>query len=588
MTDPGLRLGIDFGTSTTVAVLRRVDGRAEQLLFDGSPLLASAVLLGADGRLHTGRDAGHLARSAPERFEPNPKRRIDDTAVLLGSAEVPVADLVAAVLGRVAAEAARAAGPVRAATLTHPVDWGAGRRAALAAAARRAGFTAVELVAEPVAAAAAFTAAHGGAVPAGGHLLVYDLGAGTCDVTLLRRGPGGFEPVADAGLGNVGGLDVDAAIVEHLRSVHGPLWTDPASRLRLWDDVRSAKEMLSRASGTVIMVPALGREVPLGREQLEGLTRPVLGPTVAMTAELLRTARVHPSQVGGVFLVGGSSRIPLVATMLHEALGIAPVVAEQPELVVANGALLLAPAPIGPMAADKSDISEISVPSRGGRRTKTLRTAIAAGAALVLAFAAFATYMTIKTNDDTDYSGAGSGPSVAAAKYDFTKAPDDLCAALDLTPLQTVYESMDDQPVPSRNLSGQVGTASCSITRVHQKGAQLARFVASVNVRADPGGTPMDYQQLIGDTAKVNDDPAPVPGLGDEAVVFAMKDSSKRAGTDLTIVVGVRQSNLVWTLRLSVTRRDGAGWTDAERKDLRERLVNVTRASLPKVTTALA
>ncbi|HTJ32586.1 MAG TPA: Hsp70 family protein [Dactylosporangium sp.] len=593
MTGPGSRLGIDFGTSTTVAVLRRADGRAEQLLFDGSPLLPSAVLLGTDGRLYTGRDAAHLARSAPERLEPNPKRRIDERAVLLGDAEVPVTDLLAAVLGRVAAEAARAAGPVRAATLTHPVDWGPGRRAMLTAAAHRAGFADVDLIAEPVAAAVAFAALHGEAHFGGGHLLVYDLGAGTCDVTLLRRGPGGWEPVADAGLGNVGGLDVDAAIVAHLETVYGRLWTDPASRLRLWDDVRSAKEMLSRASGTVVMVPALGREVPLGREQLEELARPVLRPTVAMTAELLRTARVHPSRVGGVFLVGGSSRTPLVATLLHEALGIAPVVAEQPELVVANGALrsqppapaaapAAHPAPAATAEPDPEPLPRVAP----ARRRRGLLPVLVAVVSLVVAFAAFATYMTITTNEDD--GGGGSGPSVAPAKYDLTKAPEDLCAILDLTPFAALYETPERPAVPSRNVTGQLGIASCEAVRVHQKGAIRAIFGASVSVRADPTLVPVDYRQIVADTARVNDAPAAVPDLGEESVVFAMKDSSKRLATDLTLVVGVRESNLVWTLRLTLTRSDAAGWSDKDKQDLRDRLVAVTRTALPKVTAELS
>ncbi|MET7403172.1 Hsp70 family protein [Dactylosporangium sp. NPDC005572] len=339
MTGQRFRLGVDFGTSTTVGMLQRPDGRVLPLLFDGSPLLSSAVLLGQDGRLHTGRDAAHLARSAPERLEPNPKRRIDDVTVLLGDAEVAVLDLVVAVLRRVTSEATRVAGPITDIVLTHPANWGSGRRALLAEAARQVGYSGIELVGEPLAAAMYLAHARGGDLPVGACVLVYDLGAGTCDVTLLRRQPTGFAPVASDGLNDVGGLDVDAAVIAFLQATYGELWTSPAARRQLWDDVRSAKEMLSRASGTLVMVPALAKEVPLGREQLEGLARPVLRPTIAMTRALLQQAAVPPSAVAGVFLVGGSSRIPLVATLLHEALGIAPIVAEQPELVVAEGSL---------------------------------------------------------------------------------------------------------------------------------------------------------------------------------------------------------------------------------------------------------
>src|SRR3954462_7014120 len=91
-------LGVDFGTSNTVAVAQWPDGRSRPLLVDGSPLLPSAVYAEPDGRLIVGGDAVHSARFDPARFEPNPKRRIDDGDVLLGEQELPVVDLIAAVL----------------------------------------------------------------------------------------------------------------------------------------------------------------------------------------------------------------------------------------------------------------------------------------------------------------------------------------------------------------------------------------------------------------------------------------------------------------------------------------------------------
>lgn len=80
-----MRLGVDFGTSHTVAVFNRPDGRTEALLFGSSPLLPSAVFVGGDGGLLVGRDAERSARLDPSAFEPHPKRRIDDVALLLGS-----------------------------------------------------------------------------------------------------------------------------------------------------------------------------------------------------------------------------------------------------------------------------------------------------------------------------------------------------------------------------------------------------------------------------------------------------------------------------------------------------------------------
>jgi hypothetical protein len=323
-------------------MLQWPDGRIRPLLFDGSPLLSSAVLLGADGALHTGRDAAHLGRGNPERLEPNPKRRIDDDVVLLGSAEVPVRDLLGAVLMRVAQEATRVAGRFGELTVTHPAAWGARRCALLIEAAERAGLPRPRLVPEPVAAATYFAHTMSGSFPVGGRLVVYDLGAGTCDVTVLRRQPHGFDVIASDGLNDVGGLDVDAAIVAFLEATYGQLWTGPVSRRQVWDEVRNAKEMLSRTSGTVIAIPALGKEAPLGREQFDGLIAPVLRPTIALTRSLIRDTGTGPA---AVVLVGGASRIPLVATLLAEATGSPPIVIEQPELVVSEGALHLAGAP---------------------------------------------------------------------------------------------------------------------------------------------------------------------------------------------------------------------------------------------------
>src|SRR6185295_17672803 len=87
-------LGVDFGTSNTVAVARWPDGRARPILIDGSPLLPSAVYAEPDGQLLAGRDAVHNARLDPARFDPNPKRRVDDRLVLLGDREVEVAELI--------------------------------------------------------------------------------------------------------------------------------------------------------------------------------------------------------------------------------------------------------------------------------------------------------------------------------------------------------------------------------------------------------------------------------------------------------------------------------------------------------------
>ncbi|BCB75688.1 hypothetical protein Pflav_020980 [Phytohabitans flavus] len=371
-----LRLAIDFGTSTTVAAVSRPDGRPAPLLFDGSPLLPSAVFAGLDGTLLVGQDARHSARVAPERFEPNPKRRIDDGTVLLGDRELDVADLVAAVLTRVATEAVRVGGgPVGELILTYPVAWGSPRRAVLERAARSAGLPEPRLVPEPVAAAAHFAAGDDPVLRPGDRAVVYDLGAGTFDATVVRRTLTGFDVLANAGLPDAGGLDVDAAVLAHLGDVYAAADPDGWRRLtapaasadrralrQLWDDIRAAKEMLSRTSSAFVPIPTLGVDAPVGREELEELADPLLGRTVRTVVAALAQAGIPDARPDLVLLVGGSSRIPAVATLLHRATGVAPTAVEWPELAVAEGALALpgdqpgsstTPAPPSPTADDE-------------------------------------------------------------------------------------------------------------------------------------------------------------------------------------------------------------------------------------------
>ncbi|WP_432829884.1 Hsp70 family protein [Dactylosporangium sp. CA-092794] len=350
------RLGVDFGTSNTVAMLAWPDGHVRPLLFDGSPTLPSAVYADPQSGLLVGRDAMHAARISPERYEPNPKRRIDEPVVLLGDREVATVDLIASVLARVAGEARRVTGgllgPV---TVTCPAAWAHTRRGVLQAAAERAGLGAVTLVPEPVAAAQVFLTLSGSEAPSslpGSSFVVYDLGAGTFDASVVRHGGGTFEVLAAEGLSTSGGLDIDAAIVGYLGAAHAAGNPDAWRRLThpgtsaerrahrlLWDDVRASKEMLSRTAATMIHLPALETDVPLGRDQFEQLARPILTATVTATRAAIAASGVGVAGIDGVFLVGGGSRIPLVATLLHQALGKAPTVVEQPELVVAQGAV---------------------------------------------------------------------------------------------------------------------------------------------------------------------------------------------------------------------------------------------------------
>ncbi|WP_407566922.1 Hsp70 family protein [Polymorphospora sp. A560] len=392
----GYALGVDLGTSNTVAVLRWPDGRTRPLLFDGQPVMPSGVFLDESGRFHVGRDAQRLAQADPARYEPNPKRRIDEAGALLGDREVATVDLLGALLGAVARAAVEAVGFLPPAVVTYPAAWGARRREVLATAVGRAGWPPVDpatvasgevrqgtgtiLLPEPVAAARYFADVLRRPVPVGKAIAVFDFGGGTLDIAVVRNEgtDGGGRPrfvvVGSGGVAELGGLDLDSALVDHLgqllNTADPGAWQQLArpatpaqsrNRRQFWDDVRGAKEMLSRSTVAPVPVPGVDQAVHLTRDELERLATPLLRRGVMEAGTVITNCRMTSDELAGLFLVGGSSRVPLVARLLHSELGIAPTVLEQPELPVAEGALaeLVAPAPspatvagpVGPLGA---------------------------------------------------------------------------------------------------------------------------------------------------------------------------------------------------------------------------------------------
>ncbi|MEU5692676.1 Hsp70 family protein [Actinosynnema sp. NPDC020468] len=342
-------LSVDLGTSNTVAVLA-ARGRPPRVVeVDGSATMPSAVYCEEDGTLVVGRDAERRARLDPSRFEPNPKRRVDEGALLLGENVVPVTDALAAVLRRVLEETARQLGGevVDEVRLTHPAEWGPTRRNVLASAARLAGVSGeLVLVPEPVAAAS-----HYASLSIGQALAVYDLGAGTFDVAIVGATQSGFTVLAENGLPDLGGLDVDQALLEHVgrqvshrdparwqRLLRPESTADRRARRALQEDVRAAKESLSRHPHTEVPMPEPFEDVLVSRSDLEALVRPSMLRSVELLAATIRSTGMSPEHLAGIYLVGGASRIPLVATMIAEQVRVVPTSLDQPETAVALGA----------------------------------------------------------------------------------------------------------------------------------------------------------------------------------------------------------------------------------------------------------
>jgi hypothetical protein len=347
-------LSVDLGTSNTVAVLS-AHGRPPRVVeVDGSATMPSAVFASEDGNLVVGRDAERRARLDPSRFEPNPKRRVDEGTLLLGDTVVPVTDALAAVLRRVSDETSRQLGGAKPdeVRLTHPAQWGPVRRNVLLASARLAGMGSnLVLVPEPVAAAAHFASFPGQSLAPGKALAVYDLGAGTFDIAVVGATQHGFSVLAEDGLPDLGGLDVDQALLEHVgrqvshrdparwqRLLRPETTGDRRAQRALREDVKAAKEALSRHPQTEVPMPEPFDDVLVTRAELEALIRPSLLRSVELLAATVRTTGMTPDRLVGIYLVGGSSRIPLVATLIAEQLRVVPTSLDQPETAVALGA----------------------------------------------------------------------------------------------------------------------------------------------------------------------------------------------------------------------------------------------------------
>ncbi|TDP96027.1 Hsp70 family protein [Labedaea rhizosphaerae] len=354
-------LSVDLGTSNTVAVLSQ-EGRLPRVVeVDGSSTMPSAVFA-EHGELIVGREAERRARLDPASFEPNPKRRVDEGTLLLGTQVVPVTDALAAVLRRVGDEVRRQLGAnpdeVR---LTHPAQWGPVRRNTLLSAARQAKLGGeLILVPEPVAAASHFASFPGQSLEPGQALAVYDLGAGTFDVAVVGATRQGFVVLAEGGLADLGGLDVDHALLEHIsRQAAGRdpgRWADLMRPTRtedrraqraLREDVRVAKESLSNHPQTDVPLPEPFEDVLVSRAELESLIRPNLMRSVELMSSTVKAAGLTLDGLAGIYLVGGSSRIPLVATLISEQLHVVPTRLDQPETAVALGAHQLPKASLG-------------------------------------------------------------------------------------------------------------------------------------------------------------------------------------------------------------------------------------------------
>jgi actin-like ATPase involved in cell morphogenesis len=346
-------LGVDLGTSYTAAAIAR-EGRVEIAnLGNQSATIPSVVLLKEDHTVLTGDAANRRGVTEPDRVAREFKRRVGDSApILLGGAPQSAETLMAHLLRWVADEvAAREGGPAEHLAICHPANWGQYKQDLLAQAVRIAELGSATFLTEPEAAAIHY--ASNQRVGPGEIVAVYDLGGGTFDAAVLRKTDDGFEILGKPeGIERLGGMDFDAAVFAHVeRSLGGRLAeldpgdpTAAAALARLRNECVDAKEALSTDTDVSIQVllPNVQTEVGLTRAEFEMMIRPSLTDSIGAMRRALASASVEPEQVQTVLLVGGSSRIPLVAEIVGNELGRPVAVDAHPKHAVALGAAMAA------------------------------------------------------------------------------------------------------------------------------------------------------------------------------------------------------------------------------------------------------
>ena len=357
------RIGIDFGT--TYSTMCAMDGNGKPVVLkdgDGNEKIPSLVFWGPDGQVLVGQAAAYEFENvsgiedeekrfdAMGRFVRSVKRDfLPDRAIALpdGRTVTPL-DCVAEILRYMRKEAKETwfHGPVPSAVLTHPATFTEAQKSLLKEAAGKAGFTDVELLPEPVAAAVGYAAT---GAELGEGVLVYDLGGGTFDLAYLRRDAGGgfHFPVPPMGDARCGGDDLDRAIYDRAEADmerNGKRFADSPDEVSLpfLFNCRAAKEKLSRVTSTRLSYVDYGRGISyrseLTREEFERLAQPLLGRTFSMTGRMLDQLGSRGLDVDTVLLIGGSSQIPLVSSSLQDLLGIKPLETMHAETAVAMGA----------------------------------------------------------------------------------------------------------------------------------------------------------------------------------------------------------------------------------------------------------
>jgi molecular chaperone DnaK len=346
-------VGIDLGT-TNSEIAAFLNGNVEVLGPEADRMLPSCVGLSPAGALLVGREARHQQLLFPNLTIRSIKRKMGSTeTVNLGDKEFTPQEISSLILRQLVEWAGRHLNqPITKAVITVPAYFSDAQRNATREAGELAGLEVVRILNEPTAASLAYgfgDAAHHSA-------LVYDLGGGTFDVSIVSVEGDVTEVLASHGNNQLGGDDFDNLLLGRLeRKFQTQYGIDlqnghPVAHTRLRWAAEEAKKKLSFEPYVRVREEALVTEngkplhldVELSRSEYEEMVRPLIESTLDSVSKALSDARKSPSDIDTILLVGGSTRTPLIYRRLHELTGLEPRQDIHPDLCVALGAGVLA------------------------------------------------------------------------------------------------------------------------------------------------------------------------------------------------------------------------------------------------------
>ena len=360
-------IGIDLGTTNScVAVLE--GGEAKVIANAEGERTTPSVVAFKDGKIIVGGAAKRQMVINPDTIRSIKRLMGTDKKVKANGKEYTPEEVSAMILGDLKKTAESYLGEkVDRAVITVPAYFNDAQRQATKNAGKIAGLTVERIINEPTAASLAYGLDKQEQTQT---ILVYDLGGGTFDVSILELGDGVFEVKSTSGNNHLGGDDYDQRIVdflvEEIKNEHGvDLSGDKMAMQRLQDAAEKAKKDLSGMTMTQISLPFLAQgkdgvinfETSLSRAKFESLTDDLTESTLEPVRKALKDAKLSASDIDKVLLVGGSTRIPKVQELIKKELGKEPSKGVNPDEVVAMGAAIQG----GVLTGDVNDIVLLDV-----------------------------------------------------------------------------------------------------------------------------------------------------------------------------------------------------------------------------------